>query len=232
MDKILVVDDEKEIADLIEIYLHNEGFEVIKLYESEKVLPALEGGGVALIVMDIMMAGMDGITLCQKVRQKYNIPIIMLSAKSMDIDKITGLSSGADDYMTKPFNPVELLARVRAQLRRFMKLNPMYRSEDDSDMVEVSGLTLNRKSFEVTYLDADVTLTPIQFEILFLLASNRNRVLSAEEIFETIWGEKYFEASGNTVMVHIRNIREKLKDDSRNPKLIKTVWGVGYKIEG
>lgn len=231
--KILVVDDEKEIADLIGIYVNNDGYEVIKLYDGQNVLKTIRDESISLVILDVMMPNIDGITLCRLIREKHNIPIIMLSAKSMDIDKVLGLSTGADDYISKPFNPIELMARVKAQLRRFIKLNPesAVENQKNSSIIEIKGLVIDKQSFTVLLYDEKIVLTPIEFEILFLMAKNVNKVLSSEQIFEVVWKEKYYEASNNTVMVHIRHLREKLGDNSRNPKFIKTVWGVGYKIE-
>lgn len=231
--KILVVDDEKEIADLVEIYLTNENYQVIKTYDGTEVLEILKGNDISLVILDIMMPKIDGLTLCRLIREKYNIPIIMLSAKSMDMDKVLGLSNGADDYITKPFNPIELIARVKAQLRRFIKLNPKVMQQEikDNSLIELNGLIVDKNRYRVTLYDEEITLTPREFEILYLLALTPNKVFSSEEIFENVWKDKYYEASNNTVMVHIRHLRKKLGDNSRNPKFIKTVWGVGYKIE-
>ena len=231
--KVLVVDDEREIADLVEIYLQNEGYQVLKLYGGQDVMETLSRGNISLVILDVMMPGIDGINICRMIREKYNIPIIMLSAKSMDIDKVLGLSMGADDYIAKPFNPIELMARVKAQLRRFIKLNPGAREDGRpvGGVIEINGLVIDKDSFTVTLYDQKIVLTPIEFEILHLMAENCNKVLSSEEIFETVWKEKYYEASNNTVMVHIRHLREKLGESSRDPKFIRTVWGVGYKIE-
>ena len=232
MEKILVLDDEVEIADLVEIYLTNENYEVKKLYSPGAVMSVLAEEDISLAIIDVMMPGIDGLTLCRQIRQKHNIPIIMLSAKALDMDKIMGLGSGADDYITKPFNPIELIARVKAQLRRFIKLNPNYRESAGAELIlEHKGLVVNKENYKVTLYDREIALTPTQMDILFLLLSHKGKALSTEEIFEKVWGERYFDASNNTVMVHIRHIREKLGDDRKNPKWIKTVWGVGYKIE-
>lgn len=226
---ILVVDDEREIADLVEIYLVNENYNVIKQYDGSNVINILENKDISLIILDIMMPGIDGISLCRNIRKNYNIPIIMLSAKTMDMDKVLGLSSGADDYITKPFNPIELIARVKAQIRRYTKFN--IRQTSKNNIIEIKGLTINKESYTVKLYDEKIDFTPTEFELLYLLASNQDKVMSSEEIFESVWKEKYFEASNNTVMVHVRHIREKLGDNSKDPKFIKTVWGVGYKIE-
>lgn len=228
--KILVVDDEKEIVDLINIYLSNEGYEVIKAYSALDAFKALDNQDIQLVILDIMMPGINGLEVCRKIRTKLNIPILMLSAKSEDIDKIMGLSTGADDYMTKPFNPLELIARVKSQLRRYIYLNPQNQSNPKKDILYIDELVINYTDHTISIYGNEVSLTPTEFEILFLLASNRGRVFSTEEIFQKVWQERYFQ-SNNTVMVHIRKIREKIEDNPRKPRFIKTVWGVGYKIE-
>lgn len=226
---ILLVDDEKEIVDLSEIYLKNEGYQIHKAYNAVDALDWLKANPCHLIVLDIMMPGMSGIDALKEIRKFHNLPVILLSAKSEDIDKIMGLSTGADDYMTKPFNPLELVARVKSQIRRFLYLNQSS-LQQSSDTLSIDGLVIDDQAHTVTLLGQEISLTPIEYGILFLLASNRGRVFSAEEIFERVWQEKSFD-SNNTVMVHIRKIREKIEDDSRKPRYIKTVWGVGYKIE-
>ena len=232
MDKttVLVVDDEKEIADLVEIYLSNEGYRVLKAAcaaEAEKILGEQQ---VHLVILDVMMPGKDGMTLCRELRKDSNIPVLMLSARSQDIDKIMGLTTGADDYLTKPFNPLELIARVKSLLRRFLYLNPAKQESDDDSVVCIRGLRIDRKSHTVTVYDREVSLTPTEFEILFLLMKNKGIVLSSETIFEQVWRERYFE-SNNTVMVHIRKIREKVEENPSEPEFIKTDWGVGYRID-
>lgn len=231
MDKtcVLVVDDEKEIADLVEIYLSNEGYRVLKAESADDAGRLLLENAVHLVILDIMMPGMDGLTFCREIRKRSNIPVLMLSAKSQDMDKIMGLATGADDYLTKPFNPLELVARVKSLLRRYLYLNPGRQSADD-DVATVRGLQIDRKGHRVTVYGREVSLTPTEFEILFLLAKNKGIVLSAEEIFEKVWNERYYE-SNNTVMVHIRKIREKIEEDPGKPEFIKTVWGVGYRID-
>lgn len=229
-ESILIIDDEKEIADLIEIYLQNEGYRVMKAYNGLDGMEILQKHNIQLVILDIMMPGIDGLEVCRRIRKEHNIPILMLSAKSQDMDKILGLSTGADDYMTKPFNPLELLARVKSQLRRYLFLNPRTHESQD-DKVIIDGLSISPKNHKVTVFGNEVALTPTEFDILLLLASNRERVFSAEEIFERVWKEKYFD-SDNTVMVHIRKIREKIEENPRKPVYIKTVWGVGYKIDG
>ena len=215
---ILVVDDEKEIADLVEIYLVSDGYKVFKANNAQEGLEILDKEEIHLVLLDIMMPGMDGLEMCRRIRETNNIPIIMLSAKSTDLDKILGLGTGADDYVVKPFNPLELTARVKSQLRRYTQLNPNSGSRSDAakNEIAIKGLVIN--------------LTPIEFDILYLLASNPGKVFSTDEIFEKVWNEKVYEAN-NTVMVHIRRLRGKMKEDTRENKIITTVWGVGYKIE-
>lgn len=230
MEKILVADDDSEIAELICTYLENDGFAAETARDGMETLAMLRSGDYQLLILDIMMPGIDGLEVCRQLRKFMNIPVIMLSAKSQDIDKITGLSFGADDYMIKPFNPLELLARVKSQLRRYLKFNPGGNPASGGDIIDVNGLMIDIKSHEVTLFDKIVKLTPIEFDILSLLARNRGMVFSSEAIFSSIWNEKYY-TSNNTVIMHIRNIREKLGDDTKNPRYIKTIWGVGYKIE-
>lgn len=225
--KILIVDDEKEIADLIALYLSGEGFETTCCYDGKAALDIIESEKFDLAVLDVMLPGVDGFTLCKRMREKYNFPVIMLTAKTSDKDKITGLSYGADDYVTKPFNPLELTARVKAQIRRFYQYNP---SNDKSDFIEISGLEVDNSTHTCKLYGEKLDLTPIEFKILWLMCENRGKVVSTQEIFESVWGEKYLDSS-NTVMVHIRRLREKMHEKSKNPKFIKTVWGVGYKIE-
>lgn len=230
MDKeiILVVDDEKEIRDLIGIYLANEGYKVLKAGNGVEALSCLEKQEIDLIVLDIMMPNMDGIEACIKIREDKNMPIIMLSAKSEDMDKIMGLTTGADDYVTKPFNPLELLARVKSQLRRYKRLNAA--PEKREGVIEIEDMIINTNTHEIKVGDKEIKLTPREFEILLLLARNKGMVFSIEKIYETVWKEDFFQ-SDNTVMVHIRKIREKIESNPRKPRFIKTVWGVGYKIE-
>lgn len=228
---ILVVDDEKEIAELVEIYLVSDGYHVYKAKNAQEGLEILAREDIHLVLLDIMMPGMNGLEMCQKIRETRNIPIIMLSAKSTDLDKIKGLGTGADDYVTKPFNPLELTARVKSQLRRYMQLNPNSGAEEkQKNEISVRGLVINRDNHRVMVDGEEIRLTPIEFDILFLLASNPGKVFSTDEIFEKVWNEKVYEAN-NTVMVHIRRLRGKMKEDSRTDKIITTVWGVGYKIE-
>lgn len=227
-ETILLVDDEKDIVDLLEIYLSNDGYSILKASNGLEALDILNRQEVDLIILDLMMPKMDGIQACLKIREQKNMPIIMLSAKTQDMDKIMGLSTGADDYVTKPFNPLELLARVKSQLRRYTRLNVPSAIKDNE--LEVDDLIINISTHEVKIEGRDVKLTPREFAILELLARNRGIVFSIERIYESVWGEAFFE-SDNTVMVHIRKIREKTEENPRQPKYIKTVWGVGYKIE-
>lgn len=227
-ETVLIVDDEKEISDLIGIYLRNEGYAVLKASDGLEALEVLKKSEVHLIILDIMMPKMDGIQACMRIREEKNMPIIMLSAKSQDMDKIMGLSTGADDYVTKPFNPLELIARVKSQLRRYTRLN--IPNEKKKDEIDIGNLSINVATHEVIVDGKEVKLTPREFDILELLARNKGIVFSIEKIFESVWKEDYYE-SDNTVMVHIRKIREKIEMNPRKPQYIKTVWGVGYKFE-
>lgn len=225
---ILVVDDEKEIADLIELYLKNENYHVFKYYTAQEALACIMRENVDLAVLDIMMPEIDGFTILQKIREIFNFPVIMLTAKEEEIDKINGFSLGADDYITKPFRPLELVARVKAQIRRFTLYNQG--SKQTEDIIDFAGLMINQNTRQVFLNERQVSLTPTEFAILWYLCTNRGKVISSEQLFQEIWGDKYFN-SNNTVMVHIRHLREKMKDSAENPKFIKTVWGVGYTIE-
>ncbi len=225
--RILVVDDEIEIADLIELYLRNEGFEVEKRYNGQEAAELIEQQSFDLAVLDVMLPGVDGFSLCARIRDKHKYPVIMLTAKTSYTDRISGLSLGADDYVTKPFNPLELVARVKAQIRRYRQYNT---SEEEKSTIEISGLELNTEDHTCRLYGEVITFTPTEFRILQLLMENAGKVVSTEEIFERVWGEEYLD-SNNTVMVHIRRIREKMHEKPKNPKFIKTVWGVGYKIE-
>ena len=228
---ILVVDDEPEIADLVEIYMVSDGYKVFKASNAQEGLDILEKEEIHLALLDIMMPGMSGLEMCKKIRETNNIPIIMLSAKSTDLDKILGLGTGADDYVVKPFNPLELTARVKSQLRRYTQLNPNSNvHENTKNEISIKGLIINKDNHKVLVYDEEIKLTPIEFDILYLLASNPGKVFSTDEIFERVWNEKVYEAN-NTVMVHIRRLRGKMKEDERQDKIITTVWGVGYKIE-
>lgn len=228
-EKILVVDDEKEIADLVALYLENENYTVYKFYNAAEALRCIENEKLDLALLDVMLPEINGFEICRKIREKYTYPVIMLTAKGEEIDKITGLTLGADDYMTKPFRPLELIARVKAQLRRYKRYNS---GSSDDDVIEVSGLVLNVKTHECTLDERPLILTPTEFSILRILCQRKGQVVSAEAIFHEIWGDEYYNKSNNTITVHIRHLREKMKDSFETPKYIKTVWGCGYKIEG
>ncbi|WHX40575.1 response regulator transcription factor [Mesobacillus sp. AQ2] len=224
---VLVVDDEKEIRDAIEIYLKNEGIKVIKAADGIEAIEKLNEQPVHLILLDVMMPRQDGITTTFRIREDKNIPIIILSAKAEDTDKILGLQVGADDYVTKPFNPLELIARVKSQLRRYVTLGTY---EGKAKVIDLNGLTLDQSSKEVTAHGEPVKLTPIEYKILELLMTNAGRVFSINDIYELVWKEPSYNAE-NTVAVHIRKIREKIEIDPKNPRFLKVVWGIGYKIE-
>lgn len=227
---ILVVDDEKEIADLLEIYLVGEGCRVHKFNDGAGALECIENTHLDLAILDVMLPDIDGFSICRTLREKHTFPVIMLTARVEDIDKINGLAIGADDYITKPFNPLEVVARVKAQLRRSTRYNTRQPEEAPVHIYDQRGLVVNRDTHECTLFGEPVALTPTEFDILWLLCENDGKVVSAEELFEKVWGEKYLD-SNNTVMVHIRRLREKLHEPPRRPRFIKTVWGVGYKIE-
>ena len=228
MSNILVCDDDRTIVDAIDIYLTQEGYEVYKAYDGEEAIKILDETEIQLIIMDIMMPKLDGIHATLKIREKYAIPIIILSAKSEDADKILGLNIGADDYVTKPFNPLELVARVKSALRRYTSLGSI--TADDENIYSTGGLVLNDDTKQVYVDDEEVKLTPIEFNILKLLVSNAGKVFSSDRIYESIWNEEAF-GSDNIVAVHIRHIREKIEIDPKNPRYIKVVWGIGYKAE-
>ncbi|MGV8980595.1 response regulator transcription factor [Clostridium sp.] len=224
---VLIVDDECEIREAIEIYLKNEGIRVYQAVDGIEALEVLKEQEIHLILMDLMMPRMDGIKATFKIRESKNIPIIMLSAKSEDTDKILGLNIGADDYITKPFNPMELVARVKSQLRRYTNLGNYKESDDE---INVRGLILNKNSKMVTVEEKEVRLTSIEYRILELLMANKGRVFSIEEIYERVWEEPFYNGE-NTVSVHIRRIREKIEINPKEPEYLKVVWGIGYKIE-
>ena len=228
-EKILIVDDETAIVDLVEVYLNNEGFEVRKFYKAKDALHCAMQEELSLAILDVMLPDMDGFTLCQKIREKRLFPIIMLTAKVEDMDKITGLALGADDYITKPFQPLELMARVKSQLRRYTRYNTQ-EAKEDLEEYDFRGLHISKSSHKCTLNSRELTLTPIEFSILWHLCEHRGNVVSSEELFEAVWGEQYLD-SNNTVMTHIARIREKMNEPPRRPKYVKTVWGVGYTIE-
>ncbi|WP_404458369.1 response regulator transcription factor [Sutcliffiella horikoshii] len=224
---VLVVDDEKEIRDAIEIYLKNEGVKVLKAQDGVEALEMLHENEVHLILLDVMMPRLDGISATHRIREEKNIPIIILSAKSEDTDKILGLQVGADDYVTKPFNPMELVARVKSQLRRYVTLGTF---EGIKKVIDLNGLTIDKESKEVTVQGDPVKLTPIEYKIVELLMTNAGRVFSINDIYERVWKEPGYNAE-NTVAVHIRKIREKIEINPKNPRYLKVVWGIGYKME-
>jgi two-component system response regulator VanR len=229
LEQILVVDDEREIADLVELYLRNENYMVHKFYNAADALHCLETEPISLAVLDVMLPDMDGFTLCQRIREKHLFPIIMLTARVEDMDKIMGLTLGADDYMTKPFNPLELTARVKTQLRRYTRYNTAESTVLPLREHEFSGLYICQDTHRCTLYDEELSLTPIEFSILWYLCEHRGRVVSSEELFEAVWGEKYLD-NNNTVMAHVARLREKMHEPSRKPRFVRTVWGVGYTI--
>ncbi len=230
MSRILVCDDDKEIVEAIEIYLTQEGYEISKAYDGEEALKKLKEEKIDLLVIDVMMPKLDGIRATLKIREKNNMPIIILSAKSEDADKILGLNIGADDYITKPFNPLELVARVKSQIRRYTQLGSVSGAMTGEEVYSTGGLSINDDLKEVTVDGEPVKLTPIEYNILLLLVKNQGRVFSIEQIYESIWNEEALGAD-NTVAVHIRHIREKIEINPKEPRYLKVVWGVGYKVE-
>lgn len=229
MAKILVCDDDKDIVEAIDIYLTQEGYEVLKAYDGDEVIKVLKRNEVDLLIMDVMMPRLDGIRATLKIRENMSLPIIILSAKSEDADKILGLNIGADDYITKPFNPLELVARVKSQLRRYTQLGSTARSDNQSEF-RTGGLVIRDDLKEVTVDGEKVKLTPIEYNILLLLVKNQGKVFSINQIYENIWNEEAIGAD-NTVAVHIRHIREKIEINPKEPRYLKVVWGVGYKVE-
>ena len=231
MANILICDDERDIVSALKIYLSTEDYTLFEAYTGREALDIVRKHEIHLILMDIMMPEMDGVTATAKLREEYNIPIILLTAKSEDTDKVLGLNVGADDYITKPFNPLELVARVKTQLRRYTRYNTPREEQPPSSAIEVRGLSIDQGSHKCTLNGKEVTLTPLEFSILWHLCQRRGRVVSSEELFETVWGERYLENSSNTVMAHIARLREKLGEPPRRPRYIKTIWGVGYTVE-
>ena len=230
MQNILVCDDDKQIVEAIDIYLTGEGYHVIKAYDGYEALKILDSTPVDLMILDVMMPGLDGIRTTLKVRETSSIPIIILSAKSEDNDKILGLNIGADDYITKPFNPLELVARVKSHIRRYTQLGNMNQQQAGEQIYKCGGLTINDDNKEVQVDGETIKLTPIEYNILLLLVKNAGKVFTIDEIYEQIWNEEAIGAD-NTVAVHIRHIREKIEINPREPRYLKVVWGVGYKIE-
>lgn len=230
-ENILVVDDEKEIADLIEVYLKNDGYTVHKFYKGVDALKCVDETELDLAILDVMLPDVDGFRICQKIREKFYFPVIMLTAKIEDGDKIMGLTIGADDYITKPFNPLEVVARVKTQLRRYMRYNNLsQKQEEEVNEFEIRGLSINKENHKCVLFGKELQLTPIEFSVLWYLCAHQGKVVMSEELFEAVWGEKYLN-NNNTVMAHIGRLREKMHEPARNPKFIKTVWGVGYTIE-
>jgi len=229
-DCILVVDDEKEIADLVEVYLKNENYQVLKFYTATEALHCIKKETISLAILDVMLPDMNGFALCQQIREEHLFPIIMLTAKVEDMDKIMGLTLGADDYITKPFNPLELITRVKTQLRRYTRYNTTDNIAAEKCEYDSGGLYICPESHKCTLNGEELSLTPIEFNILWYLCERHGKVVSSEELFEAIWGEKYFD-NNNTVMAHIARLREKMHEPNRKPRFIKTVWGVGYTIE-
>ena len=230
--KILIVDDETAIADLVEVYLKNDGYEVFKFYNAKDALECVKKEDLDLAILDVMLPDMDGFSLCHHIRNDHFYPIIMLTAKVEDMDKITGLTLGADDYMTKPFNPLELMARVKTQLRRYTRYNSANAALETPEPkeIDIRGLHISKTEHKCTLNGKALSLTPIEFSILWYLCNSKGKVVASEELFEAVWGEKYFD-NNNTVMAHIARLREKMQEPARKPKFIKTVWGVGYTIE-
>ena len=228
---ILVVDDEKEIADLIEVYLKNEGYTVHIFYKGMDALKCIEETDIDLAILDVMLPDIDGFRICQKIRENFFYPIIMLTAKGEDGEKIMGLTFGADDYITKPFNPLEVVARVKTQIRRYTRYNnPVSKQTIEISEYDIRGLVINKENHKCILFGKEIQLTPIEFSILWYLCEHQGKVVPSEELFEGVWREKYLD-NNNTVMAHIGRLREKLKEPAKNPLFIKTVWGVGYTIE-
>ena len=227
--KILLVEDEEDLSKLLELYLRNEGYIVTTVHDGQLALEYIENTEYDLAILDVMVPNVDGFELCQKIREKYYYPIIMLTAKIEGFDKITGLTIGADDYITKPFNPLEVMARVKTVLRRYTSYNEKTGKQQVEEH-DIRGLKINKATHTCSLFGEPIDLTPIEFSILWYLAENQGKVIPSEELFENVWGEKFLE-NNNTVMAHIARLREKLKEPVKKPKFIKTVWGVGYKVE-
>lgn len=232
MAVVLVVDDEKEIAQLLDVCLKSEGFETVVCYTSQQALQAIEHEKIDLAILDVMLPDGDGFSLCREIRKKYYYPIVMLTARDSDADKIGGLGLGADDYVTKPFQPPELMARVHAQLRRYIRYNQTVQAEaaPTNDELYFNGLCLNPHSHTCTLNGSKLTLTPTEFTILHMLMAQPGRVFSAEELFHGVWGDEYWNRNNNTIATHIRHLREKMMDTGDRPLYIRTVWGIGYRL--
>ena len=228
-ENILVVDDEQDIADLIELYLKNENYNVFKFYTAQDAINCIENTTLDLAILDIMLPDTSGLIICQKIREKYTYPVIMLTAKDAETDKITGLTLGADDYITKPFRPLELVARVKAQIRRYKKYN--ITPAQAKNVIIHSGLVIDKNTHECFLDEKQLQLTPTEFSILCILCERKGNVVSSEQLFHELWGNEYYNKNNNTITIHIRHLREKMNDTGNSPKYIKTVWGVGYKIE-
>lgn len=228
-EKILVVDDEREIADLVALYLQNENFDPVVFYSGTEALEFLRRQPVDLAILDVMLPGVSGFELCRAIREQYSYPVIMLTAKGEELDKINGLALGADDYVTKPFLPLELMARVKAQLRRYTRYSGKEAAKEQ--VLTFSGLTVDVKTRECTLNGKPLSLTPTEFSILRILCENQGRVVSSEELFHQVWGDEYYSKNNNTITVHIRHLREKLGDSFEHPHYIKTIWGGGYGME-
>mgnify|MGYP000149440472 CR=1 FL=1 len=226
--KILVVDDEKPISDIIKFNLTKEGFDVDTAYDGEEAVKKVEEYDPDLMILDLMLPKKDGLEVAREVRQTHDMPIIMVTAKDTEIDKVLGLEMGADDYVTKPFEPLELVARVKAQIRRYKNYNKV---EENEEVIDFRNIVINNNSHEFYFKDKKILLTPIEFSIMWYLCKNRGTTVKTEDLFMEVWKEKYYEKDNNTIMVHIRHLREKMNDIGREPKYIKTIWGVGYKIE-
>lgn len=229
-EKILVVDDEQDIADLLEVYLQNENYTIYKYYSAKEALDCIADSEIDLAILDIMLPDMSGFSLCQKIREKDTYPIIMLTVKDAETDKITGLTLGADDYVTKPFRPLELIARVKAQLRRYHKYSPNPRQNAPNAVLTYRKLSLNTQTYECALDGEAIPLTPTEFSILRILLEKQGAVVSLEDLFHSVWKDEYYSKNSSTITVHIRHLREKLKDTAEKPDYIKTIWGVGYKI--
>lgn len=232
-NNILIVDDEASLTDLIEIYLANEGYHVYKCHDGAQALQYVQSIPMDLAILDVMLPDMDGFALCRKIRESHFFPVIMLTSKSEASDKITGLTMGADDYMVKPFNPLELTARVKTHLRRYTQYNR--RPEDKTAPKEITeydihGLSINRETHRCFLYGEEISLTPLEFSILWYLCEHQGKAVASDELFEAVWGEKFYD-NNNTVITHIRRIREKLNEPAKKPNFIKTVWGIGYKLE-
>lgn len=233
-EKILIVDDEVEIADLLAVYLENENYQVYKFYSGIQAFECVRSENIDLAILDVMMPDMDGLELCRRIRESHHYPVIMLTAKDQELDKITGLALGADDYITKPFRPLEVVARVKAQLRRYKRYNLLAENSqavNQEEIIILRGLTINKGTHDCYLNEERLELTPTEFSILCILCEQKGNVVSSESLFKKIWQDEYYTKNNNTITVHIRHLREKMKDSFDKPQYIKTVWGVGYKIE-